>query len=577
MTAMRIRIRNMLSLASADISLRPEVLLVCGQNGAGKTTLLQTIASAATNQWQVRGLVKKKDLELLVRKGATEGVVLLEYPRGSVRISYPDGKVEQHGAPPELGTPLGIGAERFMMLPADRRLAEMQARFQTAPTREDFDSWWIANPIAGMDPKAEPGSAARVAVDELWDDIDNSGWDAIAKRENGVVTSIQGRWVEATGGVRWGTQLRLNWAPAGLHRGESYNMDDAIAAWREAKAAFERLQAQAAVGASKRDQLRALAGKLPGHREELADLEGRKAAREADIERIVETLEKDGEPVDPRAYPPCPHCQQPLTLKNVRGVGLVVEKAPEKRPTLAAYEAAVATRRGMLAQQQEKRGEADALGRDIFALRATIQQEEDAETQLAALTETPEVSDDDLAAARLSVSEAEDYLRRVRQLARAIELNNEWERATKIRDAVLPEGIRAVVLGRRTSEISMEMSRVAEAAGMGSVRLDPSDASVWYEERPYVMLSEGEQWRVDFIVAVVMAQREKAKLMVFDNLHHLHPQARPGVLAMLAKLKIPCIVGMTASEPKPPAMPDLARFGLGRAVWLEKGTLEVSA
>jgi hypothetical protein len=572
---MRARIRNIVGVEHADLPLDPGVLLIAGLNGAGKTTILQALASAATGEWRMRGIDKRKDMALLVRSGATEGVILLEYPGGSVRIAYPAGTVEQQGKAPEIGTALGMGVQRFMALPPEKRLAEMQARFKTAPTREDFCRWWREHPLPGMDPDAPADSPARRAVDVLWADIDESGWEAIAKREAGKVNMVQGRWAEATG-ARWGTRQRLEWAPVGLHRGEEYSLEDAAQAIRKAKGHLDDLLSVAAVDGAKRAELRAQVGRLPELRTQMAMVRDRIAGLEREIDGIVEAMERDGEPIDPRRFPICPHCQGALLVRQERGVGVVVEKAPPGL-SIEAYEKAVQLRGSLAATRQAKRAEADECRAQEAVLAANIAAGEVAERRLVEIADVPDVPADEIAAARLAVAEAEDFRDRVRRLHRAIELNAEWELAVQVRDAVAADGIRGEVLARRTSEITMELAAVSASAGMGEIRLDPEDAAVWYENRPYAMLSESEQWRADFLMALVLANREGAKLFLVDRLDLLHPQARPAVLKALAKMRIPCVVGMTAREPKPPAMPDLEAAKIGRSVWLGGGKLEVKA
>lgn len=570
---MRARIRNIVGLEQADIALPPGVLLIAGLNGAGKTSIIQALASAATSTWQIRGVDKRKDLGLVVRSGATEGVILLEYEGGSVRVVYPSGAVEQQGKPPEIGTALGMGVQRFMSLTTEKRLQEMQARFKTAPTREDFDRWWREHPTVGFDPDAKPEDKARQAVDDLWSDIEDSGWDAIAKREAGKVNMVQGRWSEATGS-KWGTRLRLEWAPLGLHRGEEYSLPDATAKVAKAKAELERLLELAAVGKSKRDELRAQVGRLPELRQRHANTKAEADAIERDIEKLLESMEADGEPVDPRRFPTCPHCQGALLIRSERGVGTVVEKAPA-RMSVEEYEKALQLRTSLAASRQNKRAQADALRQDQAALAVNITMGEAAERQLAEIAEMPEVSDDEIAAARVAVDEAEDFRDRVRRLQRAVDLNAEWELAVKVRDAVAADGIRNTVLARRTSEITMDLAAASQGAKMGEIRLDPADASLWYEGRPYAMLSESEQWRADFLMTLVLAKREGAKLLLLDRLDLLHPQARPGVLEAAAKLRIPVVIGMTARDPD--AVPKLETAKLGRTAWLGGGKLEVKA
>jgi len=570
---MRARIRNIVGLEHADVALPPGVLLVAGLNGAGKTSLIQALATAATGSWQIRGVDKRKDLGLAVRSGATEGVILLEYEGGSVRVTYPDGKVEQQGKPPEIGTALGMGVQRFMSLPAEKRLQEMQARFKTAPTREDFDRWWREHPIPGLDPDAPADAPARRAVDELWADIEESGWDAIAKREAGKVNMLQGRWSEVTG-AKWGTRLRLEWSPVGLHRGEDYSLPDAIAAVTQARATLDELLGLAAAGKEKRDALRAQVGRLPELRQRHASAKAGADAIERDIEKMVEAMEADGEPMDPRRFPACPHCQGVLMVKVERGVGYLIEKAPP-RMALDDYERAVTMRTAMVNSRKEKREQADGLRMEQAAIASDIARGEAAERELTEIADLPEISDDDISAARVAVDDAEDYRDRVRRLQRAVAINAEWELAVQVRDAVSPEGIRNTVLARRTSEITMELAAVSQAAGMGDIRLDPADASVWYENRPYAMLSESEQWRADFLMTLVLAKREGARLLLLDRLDLLHPQARPGVLGAAAKLRIPVVIGMTARDPA--AVPALETAKIGRTAWLGGGKLDVKA
>ena len=568
----RARIRNVVGIESADIALTDKIVLVAGLNGAGKTTILQAMASAAVGEWEIRGADRKKQLALIVRRGAKEGVVLLEYPGGSVRLTYPAGTMEQTGKPLDLGTALGMGAVRFMSLSPEKRMAEMARRFAMSPSRKDFDGYWRANPLAGMDPDAKPGEPAREAIDKLWADIDESGWDAIHKRESSEVTTIQGRWFEVTG-VRWGNAVRQEWAPVGLHRGETYSADDARAALRKAKEEQQKIASVAAVGEAKRNNLAATAKMLPQHRKALAEAEAKQAGLDGEVETLVQTIERAGEPVDPRRFPACPHCGGALHAKHERGVGIVVEKAPAERMSVEAYEAAVATRQALTATLTEKRGQRDAAVRDVFEYGALVRAAEAAEAELAHLADVPLLPADEIAMAATAVTEAEDHLERVLRLTKAVALNEAWERQTKIRDAIAPGGIRLSVVERRTSEINGTLAEIAAAAGMSEVQLDPADATLSYDGRPYAMLSESEQWRVDFVMMLLIAKHEGTKLLLIDRLDLLHPQARPGVLQALAKMRVPAVVGMTARDPE--AVPDLAKAGLGVSAWLGGGKLEV--
>lgn len=572
MTGLSVRIRNVVGIEAATLALERGVLLVGGMNGAGKSTLIQAIASAATGAWQMRGAQHKRELSLLVRRGATEGVILLEYPGGSCRISFPGGSVEQTGKPLDLGTPLGMGAQRFGGLPPAVRLAEVQSRFETAPVRADYDGWFRELALVGMDPdrKAEPDQVRP--IDVLWADIDTSGWDAIARRMEGAVRNVQGRWNEATG-QRWGSKLRLEWAPLGLHRGETYSLADAQDAVATAKADLEKIVSMSAVSVAERNRLATVARGLAEATAQLAELRAAEASEEAAIEGILEALEADGVPTDPKSFPSCPHCGLAVSFSR-KGTGgpMMLEKAPA-RIDVAAYDAAMLQRRTLQRDLNERRVVASARGRDILLLEHQITTAQRAVEQLAELAHQPIIDDAEIVGARSALLDAEKTRDAITKLQRAVAISEEWDETRAIADAVAVDGIRQRVLERRMSEIGEALREASSSAGMGDLRL-LADGSLVYEETPYAMLSASEQWRADFLMGLVLAKRERPGLFLADGLDMLHPQSRLGVLMALSHLGIPAVVTMTAKDPA--AVPDLAMSKpvLGRTVWLGGGKVE---
>jgi len=569
---MQLRIRNVLGLEDVRLPLPAAGLtLVAGLNGAGKSSLLECIAAAALGDWKMRGVALKRDAAELVRNGADQGSILLEHPAGSVRITYPDGKVERQGKTVEYGTPLGIGALKWMDLSPEQRARELSDRFGMAPSRDDFDGWWRTHPAAGLSPDALDGSMAHEAIKLLWQDIEVSGWDAIAKRVEGEIKMLQGQWREVTG-VNWGDRLRQTWAPDGLYRDEEYSHADAQHAVGAATDALADLLRQKAASATERQAAADAAAPL-------ADLEKQRDAQAATLaeidvetERVVGELEAVGEPIDPRTFPSCPHCFASIRVVRSPSAGVALEKPTKKAMSVDEYQKQLALRaalNGTLAQLKERRAAAD---RQQVQLAERIRVAMEAKAKHEGMAVLPDADHGAITAARRALDEAEKRLKSIRTLARAKEINAEWEHGCAILDGLLPTGIRAGVFERKMSALNEQLASFSGAAGMHAVGI-ALDCTLTYDGRRYPRLSESEKWRADLVMALLLAEREGSRLLLVDRLDLLHPQAREGVARLLAGTKRSVIATMTARAWDPRYVPDLDSHKLGHACWLGGGKL----
>jgi energy-coupling factor transporter ATP-binding protein EcfA2 len=560
---MHLRIRNVLGLEYVDINLDGQVL-VGGLNGSGKTSLLQCVAAAALMDWKMRGVTQKRDTSRLTRDGSDTGSILLEYPRGSVRISYPGGIIDQQGEPPTLGSALGIGAARWMRLDEKQRAKEMAERFNTAPTREDFNAWFVTHSAAQLDPNSDAANA-------LWDDIRTSGWDAIAKRVDSACKMLTGQWRERTGQA-WGSSVRLTWAPAGLHRGEEY---DLAAAQKEVEAAQEALTqalAKATIEAEMRRIIEQEAAKLPAAREALAAAKAAYDEAQAAADAATAELEKHPEPTDPRKFPQCPECLKPLAIVRTAKGGLTLEKPARKELSIQAYNDALAIRAALVAAHKQCTDALIPAMKKRTEAEVALQSAMAAEEKLQQIRDLPEPDHETILAARNRLTAAEERCKAIQTLQRAVAINEEWERGRAILEALEPSGIRAAVMERKMADINVQLGAIAERCGMLEVSITTSGA-LRYAGRDYDMLSESEQMRADLAMGILLAVKEGAKLFLVDRLDLLHPQAREPVFRTLAASGMTVLVAMMAREGKPPALPDLAAHKLGRSLWLGAGKL----
>lgn len=568
---MHIRIRNVRGLQEVSLPLRPGLTLAAGMNGAGKTTLLECIAAAALGDWKIRSTRIKGDTTALVRRGQETASILLEHLDSSTRISFPDARVDRKGPALDYGSALGIGAVRFMALSAEERGRELARRFETDPTRQDFDSWWRTHQAAGIDPDAPPGSPMRHSVDLLWSDIQVSGWDAIAKRMQSATRNLTGQWKEATG-VNWGDKLRLTWAPEGLHRDEKYSLDAASAEVDRAEAAFEIVLRKDAVDAAERATAAEEAAKLPDLQAQHAVIREQLAASNAEAERIVGELEEVGEPVDPRQHPTCPECFKQVRVIRSPSAGFALEKVGRKALSVPAYEEALKIRGALEIRLETERQQQRQIERDAAVLGVAIQQAERAQATLAQFEGRPDSNPEEIVTARRAVEQAKARVAAIRTLERARTINAEWERGQAIVEGLVPSGIRALVLERKLSEINAALAALSQAGGMHEVGIT-IEGDLTYDGLRYDQLSESEKWRCDLVMSLLLAQREGARLLLVDRLDILHPQAREGVLRLLAQQEGHAVVTMTARAMDPRFVPDVDTHKLGHACWIGGGVL----
>lgn len=565
---MHVRIRNIMALERVEMRLQG-LTLVGGFNEAGKTTLLQCIAAAALGEWKMRGVAQKGGLAAILRRSAADASILLEHADGSVRISYPDGRVERQGADGALGTPLGIGAAPFMGLSAEDRRLEIAERFNTAPTREDFDAWWRTHPQAGLNPDGKPEDGAFQGVQVLWDDIGVSGWDTVAKRIENGIKQLTGQWREVTG-VAWGTKIRLTWAPEGLFRDEEYSITEATDAHKAAREALETLLRQDAVDLANKAALDERAAEVPALQADLAEAQNALAAANAAVEEAIETLENTPEPTDPRSLPACPECNKALLIVRTGNGMLTLQKPTGKHLSVQSYTDALTMRTAAQQVLDTRRAEVDDLSRRVVRISHDLAGAQEAAAAAARMAGKPAIDAEGIAAARKVETAALARVRAIEALQRVQQINVEWERGQAIHDGLLPSGIRANVLQRKLAEINVTLGAVAAGAGMREVGMTDACA-LTYDGYPYAMLSESAQWRCNVAMGLMLAKQEGARVFLVDRLDLLQAQSRPGVLQALSRLGIPTVATMTSRDPHPPILPDLAAHKLGRTIWLGGG------
>jgi hypothetical protein len=213
-----------------------------------------------------------------------------------------------------------------------------------------------------------------------------------------------------------------------------------------------------------------------------------------------------------------------------------------------------------------------------FALKAAS----DAAAELDELNSNfrPDIAVGALERARETVANLQLKVTAIENHRKAKAYYDEWVRNQLLVEALEPDGVRRATLESKLSVVNTKMLKYSQKAQWSDVQVT-ADMDATYDGRPYALLSESEQWRVDLTLTALLNREEDAHLILVDRLDILAPQSRAGAIYLLQFLGVPALVGMTArsmngrnpGEPTP--VPDLAKLGIGTRHWLQDGVLTV--
>lgn len=570
---MQIRVRNFKGIAKADIKVGPgEIALVAGNNRAGKSSLAQAIGAVLAAE---PGLLRFKKAEAgkLVHLGAAKGYAAIRYdaaggddPAEAI-ANWPSLDFETRGSPPPCSR-YSAGLISVIDLPARERASELAKWLKTNPTKAELTE------------AATEAGASEATIEALIKRIGGDGWDVAHKHHQARGQEMKGQWREATGGNQYGSKKGAEWRPDhwsdALEAAKSPGaLETAVA---KAEAAVDEAVGAEAVGEAEIKRLKAVAGEIEARKAEataaadiLAERERALAAAEAEYAEM---------PWAVKVPQPCPHCGEPLCIREEPG-----KKWIDKAPSGNADE---------IAEMQKKRSEASsAIEGKRREIREAVSAKDAADKAVAeaeAAAETIKGLADhagkqaDKAAERIDAREALEAamqdLAAYRQHRRAQELHESIAANQKLIDVLAPEGLRQTVLNRAVGKFNRDvLGALCETAGWPEIRVD-GDLEVLMHERPPILCSGSERWQARTILQLAFARLEKAPLVVLDEADILDPKQRNELFALLAREARATILCMTTGSPK--STPNLASkdVGLGRTYWIERaeaGEIEAEA
>jgi hypothetical protein len=591
----RIQIDAFLGARRVDVELPGHVMLFAGPNGAGKSSIRDAIALAFTGD--LSRVAHKKHSQQLVSDGAKAATIRVraggaEYGaaiRGSKVLDIRGGSIDREGkttdAPNRPEFAYVLDAQRFASLDEKGRAAFL---FGLMGLKRDAAAVRYRMSQRGCDVKKTDTvlPLLRTGFEAAHDD---------AKRR---AAEARGAW-KAVAGENYGSDKAIAWqAEAPLFdpnalprlRQAVEDAEQAVAAASESlgtmREAERHRQAAIARAAALREQLK---GRDRAQRKLDTDV--------AELERVDGELAKARAAAGTGPRVGLLHDLAAAVAYLLSFVEVDGQQTAEDRDAQAALDAyereqgkvGAAGDPGEAARAKTLEAARTTCERTVANDRAALKKLDDDAAELQRLEAEPAVDAPDIAAAESALAELRkqhaaaaaelDKVDTAKRLADAAEQKTRdaaghhaaVEAWVKIAEALAPDGIPAELLSEALGPINDRLMQSAIDAEWPRPGIDGAMAiTVGEQGRPYALLSESEQWRVDAMLAEAIAHLSGVKLLVLDRADVLDAKGREDLWAWLDVLASSGEIDTAlvfATLPMPPhALPETID-----AVWIDAG------
>lgn len=522
----RISIKNVQGVRSIEFSPKQRVVLVSGLNGAGKSTLLEAIKMAMLGS--VGRVDLKKHYSQLVTEGEKLGTALVEAEGGRCALTLPNGAHEVEGVTLPYALPFVLDTHAFSRTEVTARRAAMLR-------------------ILGI--SQEPAVIVERLVKDMECDEDKvaaiapmlaSGFDVAHRHAKNQASEARGAW-KATTGETYGEKKAESWQaehvePVGeeaLAAAKQASSETAAVHAEAAKAlgAIEQQAKQYAAAVARVEDLEAAVAKIERIRDKLA----RDSAEHKVWSEKLAALPPEPGVADVRPAMACPECGSILIVNAGR-------LEPHSPGQVEDHEVSV--------KRVEQRKAVEMYARAIEAGTRDLSAAERAKFDLDEIKALEPVGDGAVTAARTAAAEAwEAHQKAQAEHTKLLGLQAQAERAeqltqtaatyhadvlawSKLADALSPDGLQARMIGDALAPINKELLAYADDTGWMASRIGV-DMGITANGRPYGLLSESEQWRVDAMLTVAIAVVSGIRMCAIDRFDVLHPGDRPDALLWL--------------------------------------------
>lgn len=557
-----IKIRDFRGVESADLQLSPNISLIAGSNHVGKTSVMQALVSAFLGAETPIPKLQKQKAGLLVRTGSPsgEGWVEMDQTAGTRRVFWPSCKVETDGEP-ATSNEFAVGYWDILELEPEKKAAEISKATGSSPTPDDLRDELRR---AEIDEERIEAEVAQVfGVFDLNGGVVRpaKGFDSAHESAKTMGQGLK-RDSEKLTGIRFGSAQTGNWIPQGweqdLFAASKDSLEEALAT---AKSHLENAIAEQAISEHERVRLQEVAANA----QELAD----KAANLRDV--VLKKAEEDiknYEQNNPRPHTAgpggfqqtyeCPHCQGAFIIKNEKAV--VPEQGKVSQKELREQQAELAK---WVKALDELRAGRDRIMAEYHAASGAASGARVAQEKLVELKQAGEQFYD-VEKCRESVRHAEIRLQAFLKKSESDRIYESVLANQRVIDVLAPDGLRQKKLGEALKRINARLEELCQAAGFRNIEFT-RELSATMGGRQYSLLSKSEQFRVQVVLRVALAQMTGAAIILVDAADILDAAGKAGLFRLLKYAQIPSVVAMTLPKQFVPNLQD------GVVYWMENG------
>lgn len=562
-----IQVKNFQGVSNVSVAVNAPVLLVTGHNGAGKSSLRDAIRLALTGAASRVSL--KKDYGNMIKDGTKKADVIIGTDEGAYNYALPAAK-GVHSDNPYL--PLCIDAAAFAGMKADDR---RKALFELSGCTIN------ANKVREMllAEKCDPALTEQILP------MLRSGFPAAEAEAKERASQARGAWKQVTGET-YGSQKAESWEAPAVEVPDLAVIDELKGQLEQNQAAInEKNQLIGTAKAAISNQAN-LQNRIAQLEEQAGKVERIKAKQItddkslADVQQLINEAEQAA--LSQEALP-CPCCQTLLVYSRTEHAFIDATTLSTK-----AGDAGIA-------KLEEYRNSATMLQRTIANNQRDLLNAENAAQQLKELQESTaasaESSATDIEALQGDINDLtdarQDLLGRIndlqeQQFAAAQTLTKTKDAArhhaevlawTTIAEQMAPSGIPANILSQALKPFQNLIDNINSLVPRWpAVGITP-DMELVAGHRSYGLLSESEQWRVQAVITLALAQLSGINLVVLDRFDVLDPVSRVELMEALCDLSDQnqhLQVVMLGTLAKPAAgLPD----SYIQQIWLEAGVV----
>lgn len=549
---MKLEQRGFLGTDTASIEIpEGQITILAGLNGAGKSSLLTGLRCVVDMDNKPLGFTKSEAMEL-VHEGMTEGEVVLTSKTGTRKLSLPGLEIKTISGSGINASKTALQIVRVGELTTEERSKLLQSVLKTQSTKAKLKE--ELERIAHL-PDADLTSCLTNCFGT--DRLEPKGWDAAAKSLESAATVKKGEF-KATTGFVWGKNQGETFKPAGWADDLSEVALSSLNVERvKARENLEKAIAANAIGEQEYLKLETHAAKVPNL---INGLEASQATVKQFQLKYDELMAKMSESKT-----------QAVECESCNAVGYV------ENGKLIKCDSGFMTKEEVAAMVKEIEKAQAALNTAKLAVTSAEGALKAAQESARCVKEWTKVEESPIDAARNLLDIAEQRYKAKETRQKGQEIHRQVIALLEAAELVGPEGLRKRLLIAGIETFNADLAKLTEIAGLPTISINNKLAVTW-KGRQYRLISRGEQWITDAVLAIALQKYDDSQIMIFDEASIMDRGHRNGFFKLLRSLKVTTVVGMMAFVAKDGTreVPNLAamKTPCGITYWVENGHVQ---